>query len=305
MQKDGTYSVIPRIAGGEITPEKLIVLGQVAKDYKLYTKITGGQRIDLFGARVDQLPAIWQTLIDAGFETGHAYAKALRTVKSCVGSTWCRYGVQDSVGQAIELENRYKGLRAPHKIKFAVSGCTRECAEAQSKDIGIIATENGWNLYVCGNGGMKPRHGDLFATDLDTETLVKYIDRVLMFYVRTGDRLQRTSVWMENLEGGLEYLQKVVIEDSLGLGEELEAQMQNVVDTYQCEWKTAIENEQSRKRFRQFVNSEKSDMNIVFVEEREQIRPATESEKELFIQSKNSQSPSIDVNDTELATELV
>jgi nitrite reductase (NADH) large subunit len=300
MQKDWTYSVIPRIAGGEITPEKLIVLGQVAKDYKLYTKITGGQRIDLFGARVEQLPDIWQTLIDAGFETGHGYAKALRTVKSCVGSNWCRYGVQDSVGQAIELENRYKGLRAPHKIKFAVSGCTRECAEAQSKDIGIIATENGWNLYVCGNGGMKPRHGDLFATDLDTATLVKYIDRVLMFYVRTGDRLQRTSVWMENLEGGLEYLQQVVIADSLGLGEELEAQMQNVVDTYQCEWKTAIENQQSRKRFRQFVNSEEPDMNIVFVEEREQIRPATESEKEFLIQSQSS-----DEKNTELATELV
>ncbi|MFT6285038.1 MAG: nitrite reductase (NADH) large subunit [Arenicella sp.] len=305
MQKDGTYSVIPRIAGGEITPEKLIVLGQVAKDYKLYTKITGGQRIDLFGARVEQLPAIWQTLIDAGFETGHAYAKALRTVKSCVGSTWCRFGVQDSVGQAIELENRYKGLRAPHKIKFAVSGCTRECAEAQSKDIGIIATENGWNLYVCGNGGMKPRHGDLFATDLDTATLVKYIDRVLMFYVRTGDRLQRTSVWMENLEGGLEYLQQVVIEDSLGLGEELEAQMQHVVDTYQCEWKTAIENEQSRKRFRQFVNSEESDMNIVFVEEREQIRPATESEKKFLIKSQSIQSQGTESKDTSLATELV
>ncbi|MEP7706565.1 nitrite reductase large subunit NirB [Paraglaciecola sp. 25GB23A] len=279
MQKDGTYSIIPRIAGGEITPDKLIVLGQVGKKYNLYTKITGGQRIDLFGARVDQLPDIWKILIDAGFETGHAYAKSLRTVKSCVGSTWCRYGVQDSVGQAIELENRYKGLRAPHKIKFAVSGCTRECAEAQSKDIGIIATENGWNLYVCGNGGMKPRHGDLFATDLDTATLVQYIDRVLMFYVRTADRLQRTSVWMENLEGGLDYLKQVVIEDSLGLGIELETQMQHIVDSYQCEWKTALENEESRKRFRQFVNSDKTDTNIVFVQERQQIRPATAEEK--------------------------
>lgn len=279
MQKDGTYSIIPRIAGGEITPDKLIVLGQVGKKYNLYTKITGGQRIDLFGARVEQLPDIWKILIDAGFETGHAYAKSLRTVKSCVGSTWCRYGVQDSVGQAIELENRYKGLRAPHKIKFAVSGCTRECAEAQSKDIGIIATENGWNLYVCGNGGMKPRHGDLFATDLDTATLVQYIDRVLMFYVRTADRLQRTSVWMENLEGGLDYLKQVVIEDSLGLGFELETQMQHVVDSYQCEWKTALENEESRKRFRQFVNSDKTDTNIVFVQERQQIRPATAAEK--------------------------
>ncbi|WP_218417868.1 nitrite reductase large subunit NirB [Alteromonas lipotrueae] len=279
MQKDGTYSVVPRVAGGEITPEKLILLGEVAKKYSLYTKITGGQRIDLFGARVDQLPDIWEALVKGGFETGHAYAKALRTVKSCVGSTWCRYGVQDSVKTAIDLENRYKGLRAPHKIKFGVSGCTRECAEAQSKDIGVIATENGWNLYVCGNGGMKPRHADLFATDLDTETLVKYIDRVLMFYVRTADRLQRTSVWMDNLEGGLAYLQDVVMNDSLNINAELEAQMETVVGAYQCEWKTTLESEASRKRFRQFVNTDGTDTNIQFVSERGQVRPATELEK--------------------------
>ena len=279
MQKDGTYSVVPRVAGGEITPEKLILLGEVAKKYSLYTKITGGQRIDLFGARVDQLPDIWEALVKGGFETGHAYAKALRTVKSCVGSTWCRYGVQDSVKPAIDLENRYKGLRAPHKIKFGVSGCTRECAEAQSKDIGVIATENGWNLYVCGNGGMKPRHADLFATDLDTETLVKYIDRVLMFYVRTADRLQRTSVWMDNLEGGLAYLQDVVMNDSLNINADLEAQMETVVGAYQCEWKTTLESEASRKRFRQFVNTDGTDTNIQFVSERGQVRPATELEK--------------------------
>lgn len=279
MQKDGTYSIVPRVPGGEITPEKLILLGEIAKEYKLYTKITGGQRIDLFGARVEQLPDIWGKLVAGGFETGHAYAKALRTVKSCVGSTWCRYGVQDSVGQAIDLENRYKGLRAPHKIKFAVSGCTRECAEAQSKDIGVIATENGWNLYVCGNGGMKPRHADLFATDLDDETLVKYIDRVLMFYTKTADRLQRTSVWMENMEGGLDYLKSVVIDDALGICDSLEAQMQHVVDTYQCEWKTTIENPESLKRFRRFVNSDGKDVNIQFVEERGQLRPATKVEK--------------------------
>lgn len=279
MQKDGTYSVVPRVPGGEITPQKLILLGEVARDYNLYTKITGGQRVDLFGARVEDLPDIWERLVLGGFETGHAYAKALRTVKSCVGSTWCRYGVQDSVGQAIDLENRYKGLRAPHKIKFAVSGCTRECAEAQSKDIGIIATDNGWNLYVCGNGGMKPRHGDMFATDLDSKTLVTYIDRILSFYVKTADRLQRTSVWMDNMEGGLAYLQDVVINDSLGIASELEAQMEAVVDSYQCEWKTAIENPESRKRFRQFVNSEQKDSNITFVEERGQVRPATEEEK--------------------------
>jgi nitrite reductase (NADH) large subunit len=279
MQKDGTYSVVPRMPGGEVTPDKLIVIGEVAKEYNLYTKVTGGQRIDLFGARVDQLPAIWKRLIDAGMETGHAYGKSLRTVKSCVGSTWCRYGQQDSMAMAILLEDRYKGLRSPHKIKFAVSGCTRECAEAQSKDIGVIATENGWNLYVSGNGGMKPRHGDLFATDLDDETLIKYIDRYLMFYVKTADRLTRTSVWLENLEGGLAYMEKIVKDDHLGINAELEKQMQNVVDTYQCEWKTTIESEEQLKRFRQFVNSDAIDSNIEFVTEREQIRPAKDEEK--------------------------
>jgi nitrite reductase (NADH) large subunit len=279
MQKNGTYSVVPRIAGGEITPDKLITIGQVAKKYNLYTKITGGQRIDLFGARVQHLPAIWQELIAAGFETGHAYGKALRTVKSCVGSTWCRYGVQDSVAMALYIENRYKGLRSPHKLKSAVSGCTRECAEAQSKDFGVIATENGWNLFVGGNGGMKPRHADLFATDLDDETLIKYIDRFLMFYVRTADRLQRTSVWMGTLEGGLDYLKEVVIKDSLGITAELEEQMNSIVGSYQCEWKTTIEDPEKLKRFRQFVNSKAEDHEIIFVEERGQPRPAREAER--------------------------
>ncbi|WP_421911788.1 nitrite reductase large subunit NirB [Marinobacter sp.] len=279
MQKNGTYSIVPRVPGGEITPDKLIVLGEVAKEYNLYTKITGGQRVDLFGATLSELPEIWEKLIAAGFETGHAYGKSLRTVKSCVGSTWCRYGVQDSVGMAIFLENRYKGLRSPHKLKMAVSGCTRECAEAQSKDIGVIATENGWNLYVCGNGGMRPRHADLFATDLSDEELISAIDRVLMFYVRTADRLQRTSVWMENLEGGLEYLKQVVLEDSLGIGEELEKHMADLVDTYQCEWKTAVEDPEKRKRFREFVNApSKKDPVQQWTTERDQRRPLLEEE---------------------------
>ena len=278
IQKNGTYSVVPRVPAGEITPDKLIALGQIAKKYDLYTKITGGQRVDLFGAQVHELPLIWRELIDAGFETGHAYGKAVRTVKSCVGSTWCRYGVLDSVGMAIAVENRYKGLRAPHKVKFAVSGCTRECAEAQSKDVGVIATEIGWNLYVCGNGGMRPRHADLIATGLDDAMLIKLIDRFLMFYIRTADRLQRTSVWMENLEGGLDYLKSVIIDDQLGLVADLEADMEHVVGTYQCEWKATIEDPEKLKRFRTFVNSEQADDSLVFVRERGQRRPALESE---------------------------
>jgi len=279
MQRNGTYSVIPRVPGGEITPDGLIAIGSVAKKYGLYSKITGGQRIDLFGARLEQLPFIWEELIDAGFESGHAYGKSLRTVKSCVGETWCRYGVQDSVALAIELEQRYRGLRGPHKFKSAVSGCTRECAEAQSKDFGVIATEKGWNLYVCGNGGMKPRHADLLAGDLDKDTLIALIDRFLMFYIRTADRLQRTSTWLEKMDGGLEYLKKVVVEDSLGLASELEADMQRHIHNYRCEWKETLENPDKLSQFSHFVNSSEPDSGVVFVPERGQIRPAFESEK--------------------------
>ncbi|MEL6815786.1 MAG: nitrite reductase large subunit NirB, partial [Cyanobacteria bacterium J06598_3] len=288
IQKDGTYSVIPRIPGGEITPEKLIVLGQVAQEFDLYTKITGAQRVDLLGARVDQLPLIWQRLVEAGFESGHAYGKALRTVKSCVGSTWCRFGVQDSTSLAIEIELRYRGLRSPHKLKSAVSGCTRECAEAQGKDFGIIATENGWNLYVCGNGGMKPQHAILLATDIDKETLIKYIDRFLVFYIRTADKLERTSTWFNKLDGGLDYLKQVIIEDSLGIADELEAQMQYHVNTYQCEWKTTIETPEKAQRFSHFVNADNADPSLAYVQERGQKRPATEAEKVVLNQSQDA-----------------
>ncbi len=138
----------------------------------------------------------------------------------------------------------------------------------------MIATEKGWNLYVCGNGGMKPRHADLLATDLDDETLIRYIDRFLMLYIRTGDRLQRTSTWLENLEGGIDYLRRAVCEDSLGIGAELEADMQTFVDSYACEWKKAIESPELLKRFRHFVNSDAPDSGVTFVEERGQRIPA-------------------------------
>jgi len=274
MQRGGLYSVIPRVPGGEITPDKLITLGEVARKYKLYSKITGAQRVDLFGAQVQDLPGIWGELADAGFESGHAYGKALRTVKSCVGTTWCRYGVQDSVGFAIHVENRYKGLRAPHKIKAAVSGCVRECAEAQGKDFGLIATEKGYSLYVCGNGGAKPRHADLLAADLDEATAIKYIDRFLMYYIATADRLTRTSVWLENMEGGIAYLRDVIVNDRLGIAEELERQMQHQVDTYKCEWKEVVDNPERRRWFKQFMNTDETESCIEFVHERGQRRPA-------------------------------
>ena len=274
LQRDGTYSVVPRIPGGEITPERLIAIGEVARDFNLYTKITGGQRIDMFGARVEQLPKIWRRLVDAGFESGHAYGKALRTVKSCVGSTWCRYGVQDSVGLAIDLELRYRGLRAPHKVKAAVSGCARECAEARSKDFGVIATENGWNLYVAGNGGFRPRHADLLASDLSRDDLIRTIDRFLMFYIRTADRLQRTATWIEGMEGGLDHLRAVIMDDSLGLCAELDDAMTKHVGNYADEWAATLDSPERLRRFVSFVNApDRPDPSITFEVERGQPTP--------------------------------
>ena len=279
LQRNGTYSVVPRVPGGEITPEKLIVIGELARDFGLYTKITGGQRIDLLGARIEQLPAIWRRLVEAGFESGHAYGKALRTVKSCVGSSWCRYGVQDSVGLAIELELRYRGIRSPHKIKAGVSGCARECAEAQSKDIGVIATEHGWNLYVGGNGGFRPRHADLLLADVDTATLVRTIDRFIMFYIRTADRLQRTSAWVESLSvggvDGLAYLRSVLVADELGIADDLDAAMARHVERYEDEWAAVLNDPRRLSRFASFVNAPGTpDPSIAFVSKRGQPLPA-------------------------------
>ena len=285
MQRNGTYSVVPRMAGGEVTPAGLIVIGEVARDFGLYTKLTGGQRIDMFGARLEQLPEIWRRLVDAGFESGHAYGKSLRTVKSCVGKDWCRYGVQDSTGLAVALENRYRGLRSPHKLKGGVSGCARECAEAQSKDFGLVATELGWNVYVGGNGGMRPRHGDLLAKDASTEDVVRYLDRYLMFYLRTADRLQRTSTWLDTLDDpdsglhGVEYLRHVVVDDALGLAAELEADMAAHVGGYTDEWAATLADPEKLKRFRSFVNApETPDPSVRFIMERGQIRPATDDD---------------------------
>ena len=280
LQKDGTYSVVPRMPGGEVTPEGLIVIGEIARAYGLYTKITGGQRIDMFGARLEQLPEIWQRLVDAGFESGHAYGKSLRTVKSCVGSTWCRYGVLDSVGMAVRLELRYRGLRAPHKLKLGVSGCARECAEARGKDVGVIATETGWNLYVGGNGGYQPRHAELLAEGLSDAELITAIDRFFMYYIRTADRLQRTAPWIEELEGGLDELRRVVFDDSLGICADLDAAMARHVAGYEDEWAATLADPEKLRRFESFVNAPSTpDPSLAYVPERGQVRPATEQER--------------------------
>jgi nitrite reductase (NADH) large subunit len=280
MQRDGTYSVVPRIPGGEITPARLKVIAEVAEQFDLYTKITGGQRIDLFGARLEQLPEIWRILVDAGFESGQAYGKGLRTVKSCVGSTWCRYGVQDAVSMAVGLELRYRGLRSPHKFKLGVSGCARECAEARGKDVGVVATETGWNLYVGGNGGFQPVHAQLLAKDLDDATLISYIDRYLMYYVRTAERLQRTARWQEELPGGLDHVREVVCEDSLGIAADLEAAMALHVGNYEDEWAATLADPERLRRFRSFVNAPSTaDPSIAKVSERGQMRPAFPEER--------------------------
>ncbi|WP_046528314.1 nitrite reductase large subunit NirB [Cellulomonas sp. FA1] len=284
LQKDGSYSVVPRMPGGEVTPEGLIAVGEVARDFGLYTKVTGGQRIDMFGARIDQLPLIWRRLVDAGFESGHAYGKSLRTVKSCVGSTWCRFGVQDSAALAVMLELRYRGLRSPHKIKLGVSGCARECAEARGKDVGVIATDKGWNVYVGGNGGFTPRHARLLAEDLDTETLVRTIDRFLLYYVRTADRLQRTAPWIEEVEGGLEGVRAVVVDDALGIGADLDAQMDEHVAQYEDEWRATLEDPDKLRRFASFVNApDVADPSLAYVPERGQVRPATADERAVLV----------------------
>lgn len=273
IQRNGTYSVVPRVAGGEITPKQLMDMGRIAEKYDLYTKITGGQRIDMFGARLEELPLIWEELIAAGFESGHAYGKSLRTVKSCVGSTWCRYGMDEAVSFAIDLENRYKGLRSPHKLKGGVSGCIRECAEARGKDFGLIAVENGYNLYVCGNGGARPKHAVLLAGPIDKKTCIEYLDRFLMFYLRTAAPLMRTAAWLEQLEGGIDYLKSVVVDDVLGIAEDLETEMQGLVNAYQCEWKEAVETPSLRNRFQTFINAEEGDETLSFVPLRDQKMP--------------------------------
>ena len=230
IQRNGTYSVVPRIPGGEITPEKLIVIGEVARDFGLYTKITGGQRIDLFGARVEQLPAIWRRLVDAGLRVrprlrqGAAHGEVLRRLDLVPLRRAGLGRPGDRPGAALPrpaLAAQAQGRRR---------GCARECAEARGKDFGVIATEKGWNLYVGGNGGATPAHAELLAGDLDTETLVRYIDRFLMFYIRTADRLQRTAPWIERSTAGSTGSREVIVDDALGLGAELEAAMARHVD---------------------------------------------------------------------------
>ncbi len=215
IQKDGTYSVVPRMWGGVTNPKELRAIADVADKFDIPTvKVTGGQRIDLLGVKKDDLPAVWADLNAAGLVSGHAYGKALRTVKTCVGSEWCRFGVQDSTRMGVDLEKMCWGTWTPHKVKLAVSGCPRNCAEATIKDFGVVAVDSGWELHVGGNGGMKVRKTDLLCKVKTPEEVLEYCGAYLQLYREEAYYLERTAPWIERV--GLESVKQRVVEDAEG-----------------------------------------------------------------------------------------
>ncbi len=212
IQKDGSYSVIPRIWGGITSPAELKAIAEVAEKYQVPTvKFTGGQRLDLLGVKKDDLPGMWSDLNEAGFVSGHAYGKALRTVKTCVGSDWCRFGTQDSTGLGIKLERMAWGSWSPHKVKLAVSGCPRNCSEATIKDMGIVCVDSGYELHVGGNGGIKIRPTDFLCKVETEDDVLEYCGAFLQLYREDGHYLERTAAWIERV--GLSSVKEVVVED--------------------------------------------------------------------------------------------
>ncbi len=236
IQKDGTFSVVPRIMGGVTSPDELLRIAQAAVKYKAkMVKFTGGQRIDLLGIKKEDLPAIWK---DIGLPSGHAYTKAFRTVKSCVGTDFCRFGLGDSISLAQEIERRFQGVESPHKVKMAVTGCPRNCAEAYVKDVGIVAIEGGcWEIYIGGAAGSTIRKGDLLCTVDRPEAVIQYTSRFLEYYRQHAKYLERTYGFVERI--GIDLLKGILIEDSLGICANLEEKMQEAVDAYKDPWKEA------------------------------------------------------------------
>jgi nitrite reductase (NADH) large subunit len=213
IQKDGTYSVVPRLWGGVTTPAELRQIAEVAEKYQVPTvKLTGGQRIDLLGVKKEDLPKIWAELNAAGFVSGHAYANGLRTVKTCVGSEWCRFGTQDSTRCGIELEQLTWGSWTPHKFKMAVSGCPRNCAEATIKDFGVVAIDSGWELHVGGNGGVKVRTTDVLCRVKTMEEVKEYCAAFMQLYREEAHYLERTAPWLERV--GLGYVKQKIVDDA-------------------------------------------------------------------------------------------
>jgi nitrite reductase (NADH) large subunit len=220
IQKDGTYSVIPRMWGGETTADELRRIADAVDKFKIPTvKVTGGQRIDLLGVKKEDLQAVWK---DIGMPSGHAYAKALRTVKTCVGSEWCRMGTQDSTQMGKDLERAHWRMYAPHKVKYAVSGCPRNCAEAGIKDVGIIGVDSGWEMYIAGNGGIKTEVAHFFVKLKTAEEVLEYTGAFMQLYRKEGWYLERTVHYVSRV--GLDYVKKRILEDAEGrkaLNEEL------------------------------------------------------------------------------------
>ncbi|SNX95274.1 nitrite reductase (NADH) large subunit [Geodermatophilus sabuli] len=233
IQRDGTFSVVPQMKGGVTTPAQLRRIADVAEKYEVpMVKVTGGQRIDLLGVRKEDLPAMWS---DLGMPSGYAYGKSMRTVKTCVGSDFCRFGLGDSTQLGIDLESRFQGIESPAKMKLAVVGCPRNCAEAYVKDVGVVAVGNGkWEVHVGGAAGATVRKGDLLATVDSPEAVVTLAGRFMQYYRENANWLERTYDFVPRI--GLEKIKQVLLEDSEGLVAELDANMQRSVDAYTDPW---------------------------------------------------------------------
>ncbi|WP_066056463.1 nitrite reductase large subunit NirB [Robertmurraya korlensis] len=241
IQKDGTYSVVPRMYGGVTNANDLRRIADVVDKYEIpLVKVTGGQRIDLFGVKKDDLPKVWE---DLDMPSGFAYGKSLRTVKTCVGEQFCRFGTQDSMGLGIQLEKKYEGLQTPHKVKMAVSACPRSCAESGFKDIGYIGIDGGWELYIGGNGGTHVRGGDLLYKVKTEEEVIEITSAYLQYYRETANYLERTSAWVERV--GLEHVREVL--DDKEKRKELSARMDKALSVIEDPWKAIIENKKLKK----------------------------------------------------------
>jgi nitrite reductase (NADH) large subunit len=236
IQKDGTFSVVPRIYAGVTSAEELMRIATVAVKYKVpLVKLTGGQRIDLLGIKKEDLPAVWQ---DLGMPSGHAYTKAFRTCKSCVGTDFCRYGVGDSIALAQKIERRFQGVESPHKMKLATAGCPRNCSEAYVKDIGAVAIEGGkWEVYVGGAAGGSVRKADLLCTVDTHDDVLLYMGRFMQYYREHGKYLERTYGFVTRV--GIDTLRQILVADSLGICARLDAEIQKAVDAYHDPWKEA------------------------------------------------------------------
>ena len=244
IQKDGTYSVVPRMWGGETTADELRRIADAVDKYKIPTvKVTGGQRIDLLGVKKEDLVNVWK---DIGMPSGHAYAKALRTVKTCVGSEWCRFGTQDSTQMGKDLERALWRMYAPHKVKLAVSGCPRNCAEAGIKDVGVIGVDSGWEIYVAGNGGIKTEVAEFFVKVKTAQEVLEYSGAFLQLYREEGWYLERTCHWVGRV--GLDHVKKKVLEDAANR-QALWARLQFALDGEPDPW---FEFDKARVDVRQF-----------------------------------------------------